>query len=181
MNIKQKHKTASRFRIAGGIKLLALWAIYSVTVWAQQPVRPEPPLANYSGLWLEIRPVSGPPMNLKLTQNGSQVTVQLSYNGTFGDDVFGIATINNDRATWTVPQPCAPQFRTAGYNYDNPGINLCSIALRQGFKDGQPARMLVYEQDVRWNVPCGGNPIGTQRIRKTLSQVGFFKLHKRQP
>ena len=96
------------------------------------------PPAEFAGVWVEQNPASGPAMRLKFTPQGSQLAVYLSYSETFGDQVFGFATIHNDKASFTVREGCAERFRTPGYSYDNPGESAWSFRLEQT-TDG-PAR-----------------------------------------
>ena len=126
---------------------------------------------EFGGRWLEEHPQSGPPMRLRLIPNDNQVAVHLSYTDTFSDDIFGTAIIRGNLASWSAPQSCAPQFQSPGYNYNNPGANFFSMTIRND--DGR--RMLIYTQITRWNAPCGGNPIGTQRIQKTLFEYGHIR------
>jgi hypothetical protein len=110
-------------------------------------------------------------MRLKLTQEGSQIEVRLSYDGTFSDRLFSLATIqSDDTATWTLGQGCKAQFRKPGYNYDSPGENLFRLSLSTP-TDGSTEPVLRYTQFTKWNVPCDGHPIGTERIAKTLQRV----------
>jgi hypothetical protein len=150
--------------------LLALLLSNSPALLAQQLAASAPQSPSFSGLWIELRQDSGPPMRLKLTQGGAQVQVWLSYRDSFSDRVFGVATIENDRATWTGPQSCAVQFRSPGYNYDHPGVNTFTLSLGKPIDGVQPGPSLLYIQDVQWSAPCGGHPIGTERIRKILTR-----------
>ncbi len=137
------------------------------TLPAQQDTNSAPPPPAFSGVWAEMRPASGPPMRIKLSQNGSQVMVWSSYSDSFPDRVFGTATIKNGVATWSAPQGCVERFRSPGYNYDNPGTNTFALSFLQAA--GQPGPVLVYTQVTQWNVPCGGHPIGTEGIQKLLA------------
>jgi hypothetical protein len=159
-------------RFQNAIATLLAFALLSGSpaALAQQRVSSAPQPAGFSGLWVELRPDNGPPMRLKVTQAGSQVQVRLSYRDTFPDRVFGVATIENDRATWTGPMSCAVQFRSPGYNYDNPGVDTVTLSLGKPIDGGQPGPSLLYIQDLQWNAPCGGHPIGTERIRKILTR-----------
>ena len=132
------------------------------------------PRQEFGGLWLEEHPQSGAPLRLRLIQNDNQVAVHLSYTDSFSNDVFGTATIRGNVASWSMPQSCALQFQSPGYNYDNPGTNFFSMTIRN--EDGR--RMLIYTQTTRWNAPCGGNPIGTQRLQKALFEVGHIKRQR---
>jgi hypothetical protein len=145
-----------RFRSA--MALLA-FALLSETLGSATP--------NFSGLWVEVRPASGPFMRLRLTQAGSRVRVQASYRDSFSAGVFGDATIEDDRAIWTIPQSYVVQFRSPGYNYDDPGKNIFTLSLGQPI-DGQLGPALYYIQETQWNARCGGHPIGIERIRKVL-------------
>jgi hypothetical protein len=150
-----------------GLLLIAGLACCTLAVSARQAA------PDFSGVWMETNPQSGPPMRLKLNQNGSQLEVRMSYTGTFGDQPFGVATIyNNNTATWSAPQGCAPRFRTAGYDYSNPGVNTFTLVLRRSMNSGIPTWVIRYSQDVVWNAPCGGHPVGTERIRKMLTKAG---------
>jgi hypothetical protein len=167
MNIKlsasiSKAKKYGRF----GLPLIAALTSYTIAVSARQAG------PGFSGLWMETNPQSGPPMRLKLTQNGSQLEVRMSYNGNFDGPPFGLATIYNNMATWSLPQGCAPRFRTAGYDYTNPGVNTFTIVLRQSVNSGIQTWVIRYSQDIQWNAPCGGHAVGTERIRKVLTKVG---------
>src|SRR5215471_4780475 len=123
---------------------------------------------DFSGEWMEIRPASGSPMLLQLTQSGSRVQIRLSYREPIPDRAFGVATIENGTATLTMPQGCDARFQWPGYNYDNPGLNTFTMSLRPA-EPGQPGPLLVYVQETRWNVPCANNhPIGTERVQKIL-------------
>jgi hypothetical protein len=159
-------------RFQNAIATLLAFALLSDSpaLLAQQRVTSAPQPLSFSGLWVELRPDSGPPMRLKLTQAGSQVQVRLSYRESFTDRVFGVATIENDRATWTGPQSCIDRFRSPGYNYDNPGANTFTLSLGKPIDAAHPGPSLLYIQEVQWNAPCGGHPIGTERIRKILTR-----------
>lgn len=127
-----------------------------------------PPSPAFSGNWVEVQPKSGPPMRLKLSQTGNQVEVWLSYRETFSDHPVGVAAVANDTATWTAPQSCAPQFRSAGYDYDHPGAYTVTLSWAQPANGEPPGSVLRWTQDVQWFAPCGGHPIGVERIRKAL-------------
>jgi hypothetical protein len=102
-------------------------------------------------------------MWLKLQQNGAEVTVQISYTGSFSGAAFGRAVVSNGAATWTLRQSCAPRFQPPGYNYDNPGSNTFTLRL-----DGS---ILLYEQVTRWTAPCDGHPIGAETASKRPQRV----------
>ncbi len=80
------------------------------TLPARQGIDAASPPAVFSGVWAETPPASGRPMRLRLSQNGSQVTVRLSYSDSFSERVFGTATITNGVATWASPQGCVERF-----------------------------------------------------------------------
>jgi hypothetical protein len=149
-----------------GLLLIVALMSFAAAVCARQSS------SAFAGVWMETRPQSGPPMRLKLTENGSQLEVRMSYTGTFGDQVFGVATIYNNMATWSSPQGCAPRFRTAGYDYSNPGVNTFTLVLKRSMDSGIPTWVLHYKQTVQWNAPCGGHPVGTELIRKVLTKAG---------
>jgi hypothetical protein len=124
---------------------------------------------DFSGVWVETQPDSGPPLRLQLTQSGSRVQVRISYRDSFPEVVFGIAMIANGTASWTMPQNCVARFRWPGYKYDHPGVNTFTLSLRQPTKPGEPGPLLVYVQETHWSVPCANNhPIGTERTQKIL-------------
>jgi len=117
---------------------------------------------------LRAQPAGGRPMRIKLSQDGSQVTVRLSYSDSFSGRVFGAATVRNGVATWTVPQGCVERFQSPGYNYDNPGLNTFTLSFLPA--DGQQRRpVLVYTQVTLWNVLCGNHRIGTEGLQKVLT------------
>jgi len=134
-------------------------------------VAAHPPLASlgqeFAGRWEEIPPLvpqdKGHPMWLKLLQNGSELTVWISYTGSFTGPAFGQALISGNQATWTLPQGCAPRFQHAGFNYDNPGSNTFLLRL-----DGS---ILWYEVQTRWTSPCDGHSVGTETERKRLQRA----------
>jgi hypothetical protein len=154
------------------IAALLVFAVLSDTpaLLAQQRISSEPQSPSFSGIWVELRPASGPAMRLRLTQTRSQVQVRLSYRDSFPDRVFGVATLEDDRATWTAPMSCAVQFRSLGYNYDNPGIDTVALSLGKPIVVGDLRPSLLYIQEFQWNAPCGGHPIGTERIQKILTR-----------
>ena len=94
----------------------------------QQTGNPNP-TPEFAGAWIEKSPASGPAMRLKFMPRGSQVEVYLSYAASWDSRPFGVATIHNDNATFTVREDCAERFRTPGYNYDNPGESVWSFRL----------------------------------------------------
>ena len=127
---------------------------------------------NYAGSWVETRPLKGPPLEVRLTQNGPQIEVRISRNGTFNGKVFGVATIQSDNsATWTLAQGCRPEYRHAGYNYDNPGKNLFTLRLSPQTTSGSSEPELLYAEDTTWNVPCDGHPIGTEHALTVLRRA----------
>jgi len=149
---------------------LAAQSIAVGVAFAPRRVQGAGPLPNYSGTWIEMAPQRGPAMRLQLTQEGSRIEVRLSYTGTFTGEVF-VATIqSDDTARWTLGQSCVAQFRKPGYNYDNPGENLIRLSLSPP-TDGSTETVLLYTQFTKWNLPCDGHPIGTERISKTLQRV----------
>lgn len=128
-------------------------------------------ISDFLGIWVETQPKSGKPMRMQLTQSGSQVQVRISSRDYFPDHIFGVAAIENGTATWTTPQACVARFRWAGYNYDNPGVNIITLSLRQPTEPGESGPLLVYVQETHWNAPCANNhPIGTERIQKILKR-----------
>jgi hypothetical protein len=156
------------FRAAKRALLIGHFCLWAFLGIAQQPLASA---QQYSGIWQETNAQSGTPMRAKLEQNNNQVNVWLSYTDIFADRVDGVATIGGNRATWAIPQGCAPRFQTAGYNYDNPGTNLFVLVIRPASPGGGTARTLIYRQETTWNSPCGGHPIGTERIQKTLVEA----------
>jgi hypothetical protein len=124
----------------------------------------------FSGVWMEGQPKSGPPMRLKLSQTGNQVEVWLSYRESFSHRPIGVATIEDGAATWTAPTSCAPQFRSAGYDYDNPAAYTVTLSWAKLASGAPLGSVLIWTQDVRWFAPCGGHPIGVERIRKVLDR-----------
>jgi hypothetical protein len=106
-------------------------------------------------------------MRIKLIQNGSQVTVWLSYYDSFSDRSIATASIRNGVASWAAPQGCVERFQSAGYNYDNPGMNTFALSFLP--VAGQPTPVLVYTQVTLWNAPCGGHRIGTEGLQKLLA------------
>ena len=105
-------------------------------------------MPDFSGVWVETQPNSGPPLRLQLTQSGSRMQVRISYRDSFPDAVFSVATIENGTAIWTLPQACIARFRWPGYNYDNPGVNTFTLSLRQTSEPGELGPLLVYVQEV---------------------------------
>jgi hypothetical protein len=124
---------------------------------------------DFSGVWLETQPDSGPPMRLQLVQTGSRVQVRISYRDTFPNFVFGMASIENETASWTDRLACVARFQWPGYNYDDPGVSKFTLSLRQPAEPGQPGPLLVYVQETHVNAPCANNhPIGIERTQKIL-------------
>ena len=128
------------------------------------PVGPRP---QFDGIWKEIPPLapsSGErPMWLKLQQDGPVVTVQISYTGSFGEELDGKAVASGLEAVFTRPQGCAKQFQHPGYNYDHPGSHTFSMRL-----DGP---VLLYEASTTWTSPCDGHRIGSETETKRLRRV----------
>jgi hypothetical protein len=129
---------------------------------AAQGQRPPPPLPNFSGDWVEIKPdgARGPAMRLSVRQQGSHVEVS--------GDMSGQATIQSDRtATWDFALGCDQRFQRPGYNYDNPGSSHYTLRLEQhpGGRAG-----LVYTKTIERNVPCDGHEAGTEHTEKKLSK-----------
>jgi hypothetical protein len=106
-------------------------------------------------------------MRIKFAQNGSQLMVWLSYSDSFPDSAFATATIKNGVASWAASQSCVERFQSPGYNYDKPGMNTFALSFIEA--EGQPGPVLVYTQVTKWNVPCGGHPIGTEGLQKLLT------------
>jgi len=153
------------------VQLIALGAAV-----APRLVRGAASTPNFAGSWVETRPLKGPPLRVRLTQNGPQIEVRISRNGTFNGKVFGVATIQSDSsATWTLLQGCAAEYRHAGYNYDNPGENLFTLRLSPQTASGSSELELLLTEDTTWNVPCDGHPIGTEHtstvLRRTQSEA----------
>jgi S1-C subfamily serine protease len=123
----------------------------------------------FVGIWIEKDPSDGrPPMRIDVRQDGSRITVRLSYTQVF-DGVFGEALVEGGVATWTNPQGCAELFRKPGYSYGNPGINIYTLRLQDSD--------LLYQQESKWTVPCDGHPVGVEKINKTLRRInGITKL-----
>ena len=119
-------------------------------------------LSNFAGTWLQTDQTN-PLMRLRITQNGTQLTVWLSYTDNFGQP-FGQARIKGRYGTWSEAQRCAPQFRKPGYNYDNPGMNFFTLELQ--------GSVLTYTQVTDWTSPCDGHPVGTEQIVKHLQRTG---------
>ena len=123
---------------------------------------------GFSGDWVEASPQQGPPLSLRLTQDGSQLKVQMSFTGAFSG-IFHVATIGNDGiATLVTPQGCSEQFRHAGYNYDHPGENILTFRLSQAPGSEEP--ILLYTNDTKWNVPCAQHSIGTEHESRQLGR-----------
>jgi len=137
------------------------------TLSAHQGISSTEPPTGFSGVWIETKPTSGPPMRMKFAQNGSKLMVWLSYSDSFSDHPFGMATVKDGLATCAVRQSCAERFQSPGYNYDHPGMNTFAVSFLQA--DGQTGPVLVYTQVAQWNVPCGGHPIGTEGRQKLLT------------
>ncbi len=125
---------------------------------------------DFSGVWVETQPESGPPMRLQVTQSGSRLQVRISFRDDyFPDAVFRTATIENGAASWTIPQGCIARFRWLGYNYDNPGLTTFTLSLREPAESGESGPLLVYVQKIHWDVPCASNhPIGTEQVQRIL-------------
>jgi hypothetical protein len=124
---------------------------------------------DFSGVWVEISPKSGPPLRIQLTQSGSRVQVRLSGRDNFPDRVLGVATIEDGTAVWRATQACVEQFQWPGYNYDKPGVNTFTLALRQPTQLDEPGPLLVFVVETHWKVPCASNhPIGTERTQRIL-------------
>lgn len=109
-------------------------------------------------------------MRIKLSQTGPQVQVWLSYRDSFGERAFGVGAVENDAATWTGPQSCAPRFRSAGYDYDQPSVITFTLSWGQPADDAPLGSVLVYTQETQWNAPCGGHQVGLERIQKVLTR-----------
>jgi hypothetical protein len=156
-----------RLRLA----LVALFALLlfpeAQTLRAQPGINSAPPPPVFSGVWTETRPAKGRPMRIKLSQDGAQVMVWLSYSDSFSGRVFGAATVRNGVATWAAPQGCVERFQSPGYNYDNPGLNTFTLSFLAA--NGQLRPVLVYTQVTLWNVPCGNHRIGTEGVQKVLT------------
>jgi len=122
---------------------------------------------EFTGIWEEGLPLApqdrGHPTWLKLLQNGSELTIWISYTGSFTGPAFGHALVNGSQATWTLPQSCAQRFQHRGYDYDNPGSNTFTLRL-----DGS---ILWYEAQTRWTSPCDGHSVGTETVRKRLQRA----------
>jgi hypothetical protein len=124
---------------------------------------------DFSGVWVETQPNGISPLHLELIHSGSRVQVRISRYDYFPDHVFGVATVENGTASWSAPQGCAAQFRWPGYKYDNPGVNIYTLSLRQPTEPGESGPLLVYVQETHWNAPCANNhSIGTERTQKIL-------------
>jgi hypothetical protein len=128
-------------------------------------------MPDFSGVWLETQPESGPPVQLQLVQYGSRVQVRISYRDYFSDKISAQATLENGTASWSLRQSCVGQFRWPGYNYDNPGASMVTLSLRHSIDPGVSEPLLVYTQETRWDVPCANNhPIGVERVQKLLKR-----------
>lgn len=110
---------------------------------------------NFAGTWVEVDPSNGtPPTRLQITQFGSLVTFNNQQ-----------ATIVNGAASVSHPMSCAPQFRTAGFNYDGPGL-----AGPSTFTVRLVGSQLLYDMQWNWSAPCGGHPIGLEQKQVRLQR-----------
>jgi len=165
LNMRASHRPSS---VACFSQVLVAPALFSLLLLSRAVGSDVP---DFSGVWVETQPESGPQLRLQLTQFGSRVQVRMSRRDYFPDRVFGVAAIENGTALWSTPQACVAPFRWPGYNYDNPGVNTYTLSLRQPTEAGEPGPLLVYVQETHWNVPCASNhPIGTERIQKILKR-----------
>lgn len=152
-------------------QLVSLMVAEHAPSQSSQPARPSPPVnagPEFAGIWEEIPPLApqdkGRPMWLNLQPNGAEVTVQMSYTGSFAGVAFGQAVVSGGQATWTHPQGCAQRFRHSGYSYDNPGSSTFTLRF--------DSSVLLYEAQHRWTSPCDGHPIGVETVSKKLRRVG---------
>lgn len=128
-----------------------------------QEIPPADAIPNFGGTWLEINPKNSVrPLMLKVVQDGSRITVYLTYTQVFGRAFFE-ANISEGSAIQSMPQGCAPRFQKPGYNYDNPGTNIFHLSLH--------GSTLLYEQDTQWMSPCDGHPIGTETNTKEMQRL----------
>jgi hypothetical protein len=97
------------------------------------------------------------------------VQVRSSYRDYFPGRIFGVATLENGTAAWTLPQTCVAKFRWPGYDYDSPGVNTFTLSFRNSTDSRGSEPLLIYMQETRWNVPCANNHrIGTERVQRIL-------------
>lgn len=123
---------------------------------------------DFSGIWIEVSQHSGPAMRLRLDQSGSRVEVRITANEQFPDKVFGVATIENGTAIWSGPQSCVGRFQSPGYSYDDPSVNRFKLSLSPAAPGEEP--LLVFVEETQWKAPCGGHPIGVERIERTFKR-----------
>ena len=156
--------------------LLALLCPYSSSLVAASQDTNLPPAGDpnpppeFAGVWVERNPASGPAMRIKLTPQGSQLAVYLSYMASWDSRPFAVATIHNDTATFTVREACAKMYQSPGYSYDNPGESVWSFRLEQTTDDPAHGPRLFHTHETRWYAPCDGHPIGTERSVKVLER-----------
>jgi hypothetical protein len=164
--------------------LLIALVIPYVALVSAAPQRPSPPTgraADFSGLWIEIprppgaAPSGGPPLRMRLTQQGARLEVRLrgNANPTPNDPVFGVATIAGQMATWTGPESCGSVNQKPGYNYDHPGSSQYTLALEHPIDGPAPPRpQMLYTTTTTWNVPCDGIQAGTSQTTMVLERGG---------
>jgi hypothetical protein len=118
-------------------------------------------LPNFAGTWVQTVPRSGPAMHMEIMQNGSQLTVYISYTEG-SSQPFGQASMQGDNAVWALPQGCSPEYQKPGYDYTQPGMNTFTLELN--------GSVLIYTQQTKWTSPCDGHSIGTETINKNLQR-----------
>jgi hypothetical protein len=158
----------SRFQGAFSLILILTLLASAPALRAQQRATERALLDNFAGVWVETHPHSGPPMRLQLLPAGDRIEIWFSYRDVFPSRPERVAAIENDRLTWSTGQGCAMRWRSPGYDYTSPGVNTFWLRLGEVTVKGKQTPALLYMQEVQWNAPCGGHPIGKERIEKTL-------------
>jgi len=118
---------------------------------------------DFSGVWKQTNAhAPSPPMRLKITQSGADLTIYISYTDAFGRP-FTSAAIQQGIALARMNQGCAPKFQSQGYDYKQPGFITWQYYLT--------GPKLIVDEEVHWTSPCGGHAIGVELIRKELARM----------
>ena len=106
-----------------------------------------PSAPSFAGKWVELNPKNPEnPRNMVLQQNPAQII----FAG------FRLA-LTQGVGIWSGPQGCAPKFQRTGYDY--PSSNKAGTVTLKMSLEGS---ILVYENDVHWDLPCDGHPAGDE-------------------
>jgi hypothetical protein len=125
---------------------------------------------SFAGKWVELNPKNPEnPRNIVLQQNPGQIIFAS----------FRLA-LNQGVGIWSGPQECAPKFQRTGYDYPS-SEKAGTVTLKMSLEGS----ILVYENDVHWELPCDGHPAGNEtqitRYQRDTSETPIDQQQSQAP